>query len=74
MPAWWRRGSLRVRLAALTIAVVALGWPVTASLDLLGFPVFRQVMIGLSWLAPLLTSVDILITAQVHERQGDNRP
>lgn len=59
---------LRTRLAVASIGVVAVGWPVTAALQALGYPVFEQVMLGLSWLAPAYTAVDMLMTAQLHRR------
>lgn len=66
---WWRRKPGRVRLAVLLLIAVGLGWPATAGAQLAGVPLFEQTMLALSWLAPALTAVDILFTAQVHEQQ-----
>jgi hypothetical protein len=69
--AWWRSKPGRVRLAVVLLIAVGIGWPSTAIAQALGVPLFEQVMLGLSWLAPALTAVDILFTAQVHERQDN---
>lgn len=74
MPAPWRRWramSGRVRLAIALIVGVAIGWPGTAIALALGVPLFEQTMLGLSWLAPAFTAIDLLFTAQVHEKQQD---
>lgn len=68
----WRRQPARVRLACASIGVVAIGWPCTAVLQALGWPVFEQVMLALSWLAPAYTAVDMLFTAQLHQDQQDD--
>lgn len=65
---WWRARSVRVRLAIGAIVAVCIGWPGTAIPMALGAPLFEQVMLGLSWLAPAFTAVDMLFTAQVHEQ------
>lgn len=67
--AWWRTKPGRIRLAVVLLIAVGIGWPSTAIAQALGVPLFEQVMLFLSWLAPALTSVDVLFTAQVHERQ-----
>jgi hypothetical protein len=67
--AWWRRKPGRVRLAVLLLVSVGFGWPATSIAQLAGVPLFEQTMLALSWLAPALTAVDILFTAQVHEQQ-----
>lgn len=67
--AWWRAKPGRVRLAVVLLIAVGIGWPSTAIAQALGVPLFEQVMLFLSWLAPALTAVDVLFTAQVHERQ-----
>jgi hypothetical protein len=69
--AWWRRSDKRVRLSAAVLAGVLFGWPATSALQALGFPVFEQVMLALSWLAPAITALDLLFTAQLHQRQDD---
>ncbi len=66
---WWRRQTKRVRLAVVLLVAVGIGWPGTAVAQALGVPLFEQVMLALSWLAPALTAVDILFTAQVHDKQ-----
>jgi hypothetical protein len=66
---WWRTKPGRVRLAVVLLIAVGIGWPSTAVAQALGVPLFEQVMLFLSWLAPALTAVDVLFTAQVHERQ-----
>ncbi len=66
---WWRRKPGRVRLAVALLIAVGLGWPATAVAQALGVELFQQTMLALSWLAPALTAVDILFTAQVHEQQ-----
>lgn len=74
VPAPWRRWramSVRVRLAVALIVGVAIGWPGTAIALALGVPLFEQTMLGLSWLAPAFTAVDLLFTAQVHEQQNE---
>lgn len=71
---WWRARDKRVRLAWAVIAAVCLGWPTTATLQALGLPVFEQAMLALSWIAPLLTAVDLLFTSQLHEKTDDQDP
>lgn len=44
-----------------------IGWPVSALTVAKGEPPF---VLGLSWLAIILTSADLLSTSQVHEGQG----
>lgn len=46
-----------------------IGWPVSALTVAKGEPPF---VLGLSWLAIILTSADLLSTSQVHEEQGKN--
>lgn len=66
---WWRCKPGRVRLAVVLLVAVGFGWPSTAVAQALGVKLFEQTMLALSWLAPGLTAVDLLFTAQVHERQ-----
>ncbi len=68
---WWRGKPGRVRLAVAIMVCVGVGWPGTAVAQLLGVRLFEQTMLALSWLAPALTAVDILFTAQVHEKQQE---
>lgn len=69
LASWWRRRPGRVRLAVVLLVAVAIGWPATAIAQAMGVQLFQQVMLALSWLAPALTAIDILFTAQVHEQQ-----
>lgn len=71
--AWWRRSDKRVRLAAAVLAAVLFGWPATSAAQALGFPIFEQAMLALSWLAPAITALDLLFTAQLHERQDQDQ-
>lgn len=66
---WWHEQTARVRLAVAILISVGFGWPSTAVAQALGFPVFEQVMLALSWLAPGLTALDLLYTAQVKADQ-----
>lgn len=68
---WWRGKSGRVRLAVALIVGVSIGWPGTAVALALGVPLFEQTMLALSWLAPAFTAIDLLFTAQVHEKQDE---
>ena len=70
MLTWWRRSSLRVRLAIGLLIFAGVGWPSTAIAQALGVPLFEQVMLALSWLAPAIGATDVLFTAQVHDRQA----
>jgi hypothetical protein len=72
-PGWWRGKSPRVRLAVSLIVAVCLGWPASAVALALGVPLFEQTMLALSWLAPAFTAIDLLFTAQVHERQQEDQ-
>lgn len=67
----WRASPGRSRLAVLLLVAVGVGWPCTAIAQALGVHLFEQAMLALSWLAPALTAVDILFTAQVHEKQDE---
>jgi hypothetical protein len=69
---WWRGASVRVRLATTLIVSVCIGWPSTAVALKLGVPLFEQTMLALSWLAPAFTAIDLLFTAQVHEKQDED--
>lgn len=66
--AWWRRKPGRVKLAVGLLISVGIGWPGTAVAMALGVPLFEQVMLGLSWLAPAVSALDVLFTAQIHEK------
>lgn len=58
---------MRVWAARGLIAAALIGWPASALTVARDEP---QFVLGLSWLAILLTSFDFLTTARVHER-GD---
>lgn len=72
LAAWWRQRPGRVRLAVLLLVAVVVGWPSTAIAQAVGVNLFTQTMLALSWLAPALTALDILLTAQLHERQDQD--
>lgn len=69
---WWRDKPGRVRLAVLLLIAVGLGWPSSAIAQAMGVRLFEQTMLALSWIAPALTALDILLTAQLHERQDQS--
>lgn len=66
---WWRGKPARLRLAVSLLIGVGIGYPATAAALASGVRLFEQTMLALSWLAPALTAIDILFTAQVHEKQ-----
>lgn len=53
------------------LALVLAGWPTTAALQALGFPIFEQTMLALSWLAPAIGACELLFTSQLHEKHND---
>lgn len=59
----------RARTAAAWALLIGslIGWPVSALTWAKTEPPF---VLGLSWLAVILTSADLLSTSQVHEEQG----
>lgn len=59
----------RTKLGWTLVIASAIGWPVTA---LTVFAEEPQGILGLSWLAILLTGVDILLTAEVHDKDDDD--
>ena len=63
---WWRRKPGRVKFAVLLLVVSALGWPLSALTFARDEP---PTVLGLSWLAITFTALDVLMTAQVHEKQ-----
>lgn len=63
----------RVQFAYWTLGVCGLSWPVVGLMIWLGVPIFEQVMIGLSFMAPMLTAVNVLFTAEVQEHQNGSR-
>lgn len=66
---WWRAKPGRVRLAVGLLVATGIGWPATAVAQAVGVPLFEQVMLALSWLAPAVSAVDVLFTAQIHEKE-----
>ncbi len=63
----WRRA--RTTAAWLLLAGSVIGWPLSALTVARDEPPF---VLGLSWLAIILTSADLLSTSQVHEEQGED--
>lgn len=61
----WRRARTVGAWILLTGSVI--GWPVSALTVAANEPPF---VLGLSWLAIILTSIDLLTTSQVHEEAG----
>ena len=61
----WRRA--RTVAAWLLLVGSIVGWPVSALTWARDEPPF---VLGLSWLAIILTSADLLSTSQVHEHQA----
>lgn len=61
----------RARTAAAWLLLVGsiIGWPLSQLTIARGEPPFT---LGLSWLAIILTSADLLTSSQVHEEQGDD--
>jgi uncharacterized membrane protein YfcA len=60
---------VRTVLAWVFLAGGIVGWPVTALTWARREP---QFVLGLSWLAIILTAADLLSTSQVHEEQGED--
>lgn len=65
---WLRNPQLRIRLAIVLLVVGVVGWPVTALTVARQEP---QFVLGLSWLAIILTSLDVLATTDVRRTQDD---
>lgn len=59
----------RTKLGWALVIGSAVGWPLTA---LTIFSEEPQGILGLSWLAILLTGVDILLTAEIHDSDDDD--
>lgn len=60
----------RVRFAWTILSLCVVGWPTTALTIFKNEP---QGILGLSWIALILTAVDILITTDVRrEQEGDD--
>lgn len=63
----------RTRSAWTLLVACVIGWPVTAALEWMGVPIFKQTMLALSWLSVILIAADLLTTSQVHEEQGEDQ-
>ncbi len=59
--------SRQLKLAWGSLIFSCIGWPATAVMQWAGLPVFEQVMLGLSWLAPIMSSINLLFTANLKE-------
>lgn len=67
---WWRMSpKLRVRLAWILLVGSLVGWPVTALTVAKDEP---QFILGLSWFAITLTSLDVLFTSDVRKEQDED--
>jgi uncharacterized membrane protein YfcA len=62
-----RARRARVAGARVLLAGSIIGWPLSALTVARDEPPF---ILGLSWLAIILTCVDLLTSSQVHEEQG----
>lgn len=67
--------AARVRFAWTLLAVCLVGWPATHVLMIVTDPpeaswVFH-VLLAISWLALVLTSLDMLFTSDVRRKQGE---
>jgi hypothetical protein len=62
----WRRARTVAAWVLLIGSII--GWPLSSLTWARGEPPF---VLGLSWLAIILTSADLLATSQVHEEAGD---
>jgi uncharacterized membrane protein YfcA len=63
------RPKIRVRLAWVLLVGSLVGWPVTALTVAKDEP---QFILGLSWLAISLTSLDVLFTSDVRKEQDED--
>lgn len=59
----------RTLLAWFLVIGGCIGWPLSALTLARSEP---QFVLGLSWLAIILTAMDLLTSSQVHEEQGEN--
>lgn len=66
-----RDPHLRIRLALVLLALSVVGWPVSALTVASDEP---QFVLGLSWLAIILTCIDVVSTTDVRREQenGDD--
>ena len=63
-----RARRARVVIAWVLLAGSVIGWPLSALTLAKNEP---QFVLGLSWLAIVLSSAELLTASQVHEEQGD---
>lgn len=68
MVEWLRQPVLRIRLAVALLVVGVVGWPLSALTVASSEPPF---VLGLSWLAIILTALDILATTDVRREQDE---
>lgn len=65
---WWGSRPGRYKFALLLLTTSMAGWPVSAFTFARGEP---ATVLALSWLAITYTSIDILLTAEVHDQQSN---
>jgi cation transporter-like permease len=63
------RAGARLALAWTTIVVCVLGWPVSAFTFARGEP---PVILALSWVSPILTAMNLLLTVSVRNTQDED--
>lgn len=68
---WWKATTGRYRFALVLLSLSLVGWPISAFTFAKGEP---ATVLGLSWLAIGYTSIDILLTAEVHDQRSDDQP
>lgn len=68
---WWCSRGGRTQFGWILLVLSLFGWPLSAITFARHEP---PTVLGLSWLAVTLTATDILLTAQVHEQQEDDKP
>lgn len=66
---WLRNPNHRIKFALALLIFSVIGWPLTAMTVFSSEP---QGVLGLSWLAIILTAIDILATTDVRKEQNDN--
>ena len=62
--------EMRMKMATVLLIVSVVGWPVTA---LTVFSKEPQGILGLSWLAVILTAIDILSTQDVRNTEDEKQ-
>lgn len=68
---WWRSRPGRYKFALLLLTTSLAGWPISAFTFARNEP---ATVLALSWLAICYTSIDILMTAEVHDQQSNGGP